>query len=378
MRISKQVVTSKYLVFFKNIGCEDLILQNLLTTKNFDLQKININLLRECLNPTDLDILKGKYGEKIVDDYIAEKLLLDQELVWEQLNIKQVQIEINSDCNLKCRFCPVSLEPKPKRVMSMEIFQEIIKKVSTIKTLENVTFSSFNEPLFDPYFKERIEILSSKGIKLRLMTNASYLLDEHVNLLKKSKVIDFIKINLPSVDKHEYIRLTGSDSLTYQKVIHNINKLISTGLEIRIAVNGTKKEIQNNIKEICETFHQIPIDKIISQNTLDRAGSIKNEYHQNVNIEGQLSGWCFLLLTWLVFTVKGDIVLCANDYYEKHIYGNILDGEITDILNSERAKNIRKQVYGEMNAGNDFICRNCIYMKRGALFRRFNPLINKV
>lgn len=349
-------------------------IKNLLTTEDFDLSVINLDLLRDSLKPIDINILKEMYNEEIIEDYLNKRLLIEAQNVWNQTNIKQVQIEINSDCNLKCRFCPVSIEPMPKNIMSMDIFNEIISQVKKIKTLENVTFSSFNEPLLDPYFEERIGVLKHNNIRLKLMTNASHLHSEHIQLLQDSNILEYIKVNLPSVDVEEYIRMTGSDYDTFLKVLENIKGLIKSGLDIRIAVNGTNQEVKRNILKIQQYF-EIQKEKVLPQNTLDRAGSITNEYFQNVNVKGHLSGWCFRPLTWLVFSVNGDMLLCANDYYKKHSYGNIMDGDILDIINSERSINIRKQIYGEENAEDNFICRNCIYMKRGAVFKRFNPLV---
>lgn len=369
-----ELATSKYLIFFKSFHDGKLIIRDLLHTVDYDIENINLDLLRDCKTPQSVKSLYKKYEEGLIQDYINKDILIDHGEMWNKLNIEQVEIEVLSTCNYKCRYCPVSVKPRKDHVMSMEIFNTILHQISELGTVKYVSFSAFNEPLLDPNFKDRIKILSYTNYKLKLSTNASLFSEDKVKTLLKYNVLDSVKINLPSIDKDEYVRLTGTDELTYNNAMSNIDLVISSGVTVNISVNGTKNEIRRNLPAIKEKYDEIISGNIIVGPTLDRAGCLKNEYHQNIQVSGKLPGWCFRPLTWLVFSAKGDIVLCANDYNQQNVFGNIKDGKIIDILNSTFAQNLRKQVYGELEPPNNFICRNCEYMKRGSIFSRFNPI----
>ena len=50
--------------------------------------------------------------------------------------------------------------------MSVEDFLVIIEKITHYPTIKNVSLSSYNEPLIDPYFIERVNILKRYGLSL--------------------------------------------------------------------------------------------------------------------------------------------------------------------------------------------------------------------
>lgn len=373
--LNTEIVTSVYIIFFKKIGSNKLIMRDLLNTVDYTTDEVDIELLKECKEPRKLGYLIDNYGKELIEDYLSRKLLIDINKLWLQTNITQVEIEVSSACDYRCRFCPVSVNPRKDKVMSMGVFNEIINKLSLLKNVKYITFSSYNEPLLDPLFEERVKVLSKTDYKLKLITNAHNLTPEKLQFLREyKKVVEFIKINLPSADPEEYVRLTGTNKQVFEKVMNNIEDTINFGFDIKFSVNGTKKELIKNLPLIKEKYESRINEQIVPGPTLDRAGYLKNEYHQNINIEGKLSGWCFRPLTWLVISVTGDIYLCANDYEQKNVYGNIRDGQIESILNNEIAQRIRKQIYGKLNPSKDLICRNCEYMMRGKVFSRYSPI----
>src|SRR6266849_1911276 len=67
-----------------------------------------------------------------------------------KFSVKRVDIEISSHCNARCQYCPVSTDPKPKRVMSMELFEHIAQQIAPYRP-EWVSLNSFSEPLLDPF-----------------------------------------------------------------------------------------------------------------------------------------------------------------------------------------------------------------------------------
>ena len=59
----------------------------------------------------------------------------------------------------------------------------------------------------------------------------------------------------------------------------------------------------------------------------------------------------------LVIVINGDVVLCCNDYYKKHVMGNIMETNIVDIWKSYA--NLREELL-EKNIARLDICKKCL------------------
>ena len=66
---------------------------------------------------------------------------------------QQIYLEITNCCNLHCPFCP--LEERSKKVMSLEQFRIITKKIKPYT--DSIYLHVKGEPLLHPEFKEIIK-----------------------------------------------------------------------------------------------------------------------------------------------------------------------------------------------------------------------------
>ncbi|MCA1576686.1 MAG: hypothetical protein LC794_04900 [Acidobacteria bacterium] len=78
----------------------------------------------------------------------------------------RVDIETCRQCNARCLFCPQSVAPKSRGVMPMELFSLILSRLEGT-TPEWVAFNHYGEPLVDPFFKQRVELLRERNFRLR-------------------------------------------------------------------------------------------------------------------------------------------------------------------------------------------------------------------
>lgn len=363
MKIQK----SPYFIVLQDIyNSNRSVLRELLYHRDLDISYIG--LLNSLSNPIEYEYAVSLYGKEKIDCLLEGNLLLDSSDIWLKTNIDSLEIEICSHCNWRCRYCPVSIDPKPPKTMSMNLFREIIDKAVEHGSVKYVTFNSYNEPILDKHILERTEYLAKTNIKLRLHTNGSLLTKEVLDFLKKCDVLKFICFNIPSVEPTEFQKMTGSSA--FEKVIQNIDYAIQIGLPVELSVQGSRDELGKNLKPIQLMFRD-RLKNIEPWGTYDRAGLLKNKYAQNIFITGRLFGGCHSVLNWLNISVNGDCFLCSNDYYQKYVWANIQDGSIEDICNSPKAIKLRRYIYGDLLPDNDFICRKCETMKRAKLLYRF-------
>ena len=252
----------------------------------------------------------------------------------------------------------------------MPLFVEIIEKLSVQDTVDDATFHFFNEPTLDKHFAERVRVLQQYGMKLALYTNASALTPDKVALLTETGVLRHLIVNLPSLDEQDFTELTNSR--THAASVRNLDHAISTeAFPVSIAVNGIGPSHQRAVEGLRAKYGCA--GEANSTQLSDRAGALENEYHEGVVVTGRLRG-CNWPLNHAYFSVRGDLFICCNDYYQREVFGNIGDGSLHEIMTSEAALRLRRRVFGIEMAPQDYICRSCHDQKLDFPHRQFRPL----
>src|SRR4030095_7800955 len=91
--------------------------------------------------------------------------------------ISSVAIETTQHCNRRCGYCPVSIDPKPRRAMRFEIFTEIIAQLRRIGFRGYLAYHFFNEPLLKRNLEKLIRHASERlpGVRHVIFTNGDLL-----------------------------------------------------------------------------------------------------------------------------------------------------------------------------------------------------------
>ena len=365
--------SSPFLVFEK-IDSKQIIINNLLLNQRQVISNQLLEIYKMCKTAaTKLDICTD-YGEEIFSNAVSSEIILKTDKIWAPLVFENVEIEISTICNYKCEYCPVRYDPKKPRIMNMRDFTIIIEKISQIPSIKNVSLSSYNEPLLDPYFKERVSQIKKYGLSLILHTNGSKLDRNMVDYLKSVKCVNEIHVNFPCYDSQRYYSITGSN--TFDTVCENLEYAIEAGLNINFSIQKIGDDYKNNLKLMNQVYAERLGKKIVAWETVDRAGILNNEYAQAIYIPGLLSG-CKNVLKWLTINVNGDCFVCCNDYYNHYCYGNIIKNSLIEITNSTKYSTLLKNIFGETNPNESFICRKCYEMKIMHTYKRFEKPIKR-
>lgn len=357
LRLSPYLVINSYL----KDGPAPYIENSLTSERVLRLEKEDWALLEFCCSLQDYTDVLGRFGKERVTKALARQWLMEEDQMFSFHHITCFELEINTHCNNSCLYCPVCQKRPEGKVMSMELYLEAIKKICEYGSAYFITFNFYNEPFLDPYFIHRLKALSTTGLKVLINTNGTCINAEQMETLKQFRhCIRMIQINIPSYEKTEYNRMTGSSH--YECVKENINRLLAEDLPVAFSVNGSVWEYAKNAPLLSDTFSGKLVHAIYHNFTTDRAGTLQNQYAQHIRIGSSLVG-CKNPIQTMVIGWNGDIILCCNDYFKTHVYGNLRDGSISEILRSERAIALRKQIFGEIQTGSEFLCRKCWHMK---------------
>ena len=291
----------------------------------------------------------------------ARFLIEDLDAETRRSHLLYVSLETCTSCNHRCPFCPVSVDPREREVMSQELFESIADQVVEIGGRGVVVFlSNYNEPTIDPLFEERCLALFARGLPVSLLTNASQLEPARADRLARAGRFRYIGINLPTLDPERYQRMHGTRDLA--RVLANIDALTARkiGEETAIVVLGNNDEAhRTDVREIRERFEphgwEVKPFRIRSR---PASGTFVPEPPPVKELRG-----CELMgsrpFEHLHVTATGKAVLCCQDYYENLTVGDLKEQTVAEVLGGDVMARLRRWTYGVEEAPDDFLCRRC-------------------
>lgn len=233
---------------------------------------------------------------------------------------KNVEIEINTNCNRKCRYCPNSVCKNLNEIyMKKEVFEEIIDQLYDISFKGRISYHFYNEPLLHRDVAEFVKYVKNKlpYCKQVLYTNGDKLTYEMFSVLKNNG-IDLI-------------------------VVTNHNSAIN---KKKHAFYSVYSDLNENEKEIVV---YIDSDDL---NLTNRGGSIGE------GIESVKHVPCYITSSLIVVDVSGNIIACYEDYERRMVMGNLMNKNIIEIWKTKEYVDLRKKlINGERNIYE--VCNKC-------------------
>jgi radical SAM protein with 4Fe4S-binding SPASM domain len=271
------------------------------------------------------------------------------------------QIETNTFCNHKCWYCQNAHYKNPEsQVMPMLLFEAILKDIAAVfpkNRLKTVSFAAYNEPTLDPFFKDRLRLLSQHGFEYWFITNGSRITSDLVDFLSREKpLITNFHINLPAIDPDDYQKATSAPAADINQIRENLaylfKSLEETGPAMTIIVHGKGDAIHiNNFKRMREFWKDSQVE-VVFQGVMNRAGMLDAIAGPPID-HGTDEVWCSArYFENLYIGVAGNLYLCCHDYYQKYSFGNLAEQPLTTLLATKKRKHMLRKF------SHDF-CRHC-------------------
>ncbi len=217
---------------------------------------------------------------------------------------KIVEIEINSQCNLACSYCPNhEYERTEKGEMSLDNYQIIIDQLVEMNFKGRISHEFYGEPTLHPNFEEIISRTkkSLPETKIELYTNATK--------LTKDRFIDLFNRGIDKfiITKHEGIKNLAVD------------------------------EFFNELSE--EQRRSINYQDHTDLHKTNRGGLLKN-----VGGRKQPLLPCQIPSFLMTITVNGNVLPCFEDFFQNHEMGNVFKTPLKEIWNDPRYQELRKDL----------------------------------
>lgn len=229
-----------------------------------------------------------------------------------------ISIETYGICNRKCEFC-FNDDKFPKRetgVMKKELWKKIMDELAEIKFSGRISPHFYGEPLLDRRLPELMEYARKKCPKsyIQIYSNGDFLNEVILKNLVKRGVDHFLITNYDDKEKPEIgmLKKKYSIHMTFQSY---------------------------------KDFEKV-----------DRAGKIFGR-------KKILNNPCLRPSSQVVINWKGDVILCCQDFYAIHSFGNIGEKSLMEIWNSKEFRDCRDKLSSGKRREVD-LCKNCDYSGR--------------
>jgi Radical SAM superfamily/Iron-sulfur cluster-binding domain len=282
--------------------------------------------------------------------------------------LKIVSLETLTTCNQKCYFCPVSIAPREDYAMPDALFARIVEELTGFRdTLESVFLQSYNEPTLDRRFLDQVRTLTKNGLPVAVLSNGSGFTPAKTDAILDLGSLRYLCINLSTLDRARYERDRGADHLPI--VLRNLEYMQEKPVAdlMSIVVLGTGDAAHDSDYAAIRDRFAGTRFKVEQHVVMDRAGWL------DVGIKAAdrmrpLAG-CDNVgsrpLQHLHITPHGKCVLCCEDYDEKYVVGDLTQSTIAEVLEGDEIARLRRWVYGVEEAPEDFMCRDCVFARRG-------------
>ena len=171
--IKEKIVFDKHSYMVENMDKNHAFLEYLNQNKNLNKEDV-------------LKLFKNKYLNyrknwiKNAEDFYSGKSAIDQILPPQCIDIESAAI-----CDLACPHCFREYLITPDKIMSMELFNKIIKEIKSLE-IPSIKLNWRGEPLLNPNLIQMIKLAKKNGvIDVSINTNATTL-----DLKKSSEILD--------------------------------------------------------------------------------------------------------------------------------------------------------------------------------------------
>lgn len=228
-----------------------------------------------------------------------------------------LQIEINTNCNRRCNYCPNSVSPKIPELMKPGLYHQIVDELREMKFRGRIMPHCMSEPLLHPELPQLIaDAREVEKAKIVIYTNGDFLDQERFDELKRAGVNTLIitqhgkQAPRPLLDLLDNVKQERQVDIIYQDLRYS--RLFNRG--IPDLIDPDRRAIPNP---------------------------------------------CWIANCYPQILVNGNVTQCCNDFKGENVFGNVNKRSIMEIWNDPQFRAFRKEVsQGQFNTA---VCQRCVF-----------------
>ncbi len=272
---------------------------------------------------------------------------------------RKVYLEISNVCNLKCSFCPGT--QRKKQVMTEEAFTLLLGKLRP--WTDYLYFHLMGEPLCHPLLGRFLELAGSIGFQVILTTNGTLLQGMQQTLLA-APALHKVNISLHAFEANDL-------AVPFEEYLHGCFSYgrCAAGRALTVYRLWNHGGLDGRNSQILDTMRTYFPDPWVTEPRGTRIGDrVYLEYGDKFDWpdltapEGGDGCFCYGLRDQLGVLCDGTVVPCCLDHEGDIPLGNLLTGDLEEILSTPRAKAIYEG-FAQRKAVEP-LCRRCGYARQ--------------
>ena len=272
---------------------------------------------------------------------------------------QKVYLEISNVCNLSCRFCP-GTRRKPKAMTEAE-FAALLPRLRP--WTDFLYFHLMGEPLCHPTLEAFLKAAGDMGFKVILTTNGT-LLEKQQAMLLHAPGLHKINISLHAFEANDLavpFEAYLTQCFAFGKAAEG-KKLVVFRLWNHGGADARNGEILSALEEF------FPKPWVTERKGIRIGNRVYLEYGDKFDwpdLTAEKHGdqvFCYGLRDQIGVLCDGTVVPCCLDHDGDLALGNLLESELAEILESERAKAIYAGFQRRYAA--EELCKKCGYARR--------------
>ncbi len=305
---------------------------------------------------------EGGVDPGVLEHLRAARFLIDNvETEARRTHLLYVSLETCTSCNHRCPFCPVSVDPREKEVMSQELFESLVDQIVAVGGRDGRRLPvELQRADLRPALRGALPRPLRRGLPVSILTNASHFTPDRARRLEALGKFRYIGINLPTLDPERYFLLHGTRDLAL--VLANIDAMRTSSLAEETAIVVLGEEDEAHRRDVEDDHRALRPQGWTIKPFKIRSRPASGTYVPEPPPKKRLRG-CELMgsrpFEHLHVTATARAVLCCQDYYEKLTIGDLKTQTVAELIGGEAMARLRKWTYGVEEAPEDFLCRRC-------------------
>jgi GTP 3',8-cyclase len=318
-------------------------------------------------------------------------------------NFYPVNIEIDptNACNEKCIWCCWEDHRKDKTTMSKDLLEKIVHELSDVG-VKSINWTGGGESLLNKNTLNSMILAKSLGIQNGIFTNGTLVNDYAAKVLVEN--CEWVRTSLGSASEETFFKCHGLGGSDFSRIIDGISylKKFKDELKSNVTLGVSMVTVKENFHELYKEaelakrlganyfqgkpdlrmgsedfswwdnevmplfikakndFEDESFKVLIAQYTQDKYGlegtRFRDSGRDSLNISESQKSKCYVHNFVTAITANGDVAFCKNLRDEKkYILGNLKSSSFREIWDSERKKEIEKEIN---SVGCGVFCQN--------------------
>jgi len=259
---------------------------------------------------------------------------------------KRLEVELVSDCNLKCTYCPRHYVNELTGYMDLDLYKRIIDEAESHPEMVFVLHRR-GESMMHPKFNEMLNYIAGKFKEVQMATNATMLNPSKFEAIVNG--LDFLSFSLDTPDNFNKTRLPAK----YDKVEAKILNFLEYN-KGRVKTQASMVKTAETTDEMCIEFTEIWKDRvdrvrIYEEHSTDgNFGSLENP--RNIRKP------CVMPIYEMLVYDNGVIARCNHDW-DSDGMGDITKNTLKEVWMNPKYIDLREQHLTQKLT--DPVCSKC-------------------